>query len=126
MRTLALLFCLAAMGAAEDVAIKTAADLPAEDLVQLLGRATGATYLYPPTDLKNRVLGGRYDFQVPKERLQDAADFLIRQCGLDVRPYPPVKVILPSTALETRFRAPGLETEIQFDRGPGGWRKPQD
>jgi cyclophilin family peptidyl-prolyl cis-trans isomerase len=126
MRTLALLLCLAAMGAAEDIALKTAADLPAEDLVRVLGRATGATYLYPPADLKDRVLGGQYDFQVPQERIHDAADFLIRQCGLDVRPYPPVKVILPSRALDSRFRAPGLDTEIQFDRGPGGWTKPQD
>jgi peptidyl-prolyl cis-trans isomerase A (cyclophilin A) len=52
----------------------------------------------------------------------EAADFLIRQCGLALGDYPPVKVILPRSALETRFLAPGLETEIEFDRGPGSWK----
>ena len=85
MRSLALLLCFAAAGAAED--LKADADLPAEDLVRLLGEATGTTYLYPSAGLKGRLLGGRYDFQVPGERLRDAADFLIRQCGLDLRAY---------------------------------------
>ncbi|MFI5403651.1 MAG: peptidylprolyl isomerase, partial [Planctomycetota bacterium] len=81
---------------------------------------------YPPADLNGKTLGGRYDFSVPQERMGDAADFLVRQCGLDLRLFPPVKVVLPASALETRFRCPGLKTEIQFDRGPGGWLTEED
>ncbi len=126
MRTAALLLLLAPLAAGQDVPIKLSAELPVADLVETLALATGVTYLYPPTDLKGRRIGGQYDFVVPKERLDDAADFLIRQCGLDLRLCPPVKVVLPLTATETRFRAVGLKTEIQFDRGPGGWLKAQD
>lgn len=126
MRNAALLLLLATLAAGDDLAIKTAADLPAADLVRMLAAATGVTYVYPPADLKDCQLRGRYDFLVPRERLGDAADFLVRQCGLDLRAYAPVKVIRPSTALETRFRAPGLDTEIEFDRGPGGWAREQD
>jgi len=125
MRTLALLLFLAPLGAGEDVPIAAAAKTHLGDLVETLAATTGVTYLYPPADL-NRQLGGRYDFLVPRERLGSAADFLLSQAGLEVRPYPPVKVILPSSALETRFRASGLDAVIQFDRGPGGWTKAQD
>lgn len=126
MRALAFLLCLARIAPAEDVEVRMAAELPAADLVEQWGRVLDATYLYPPADLKGRVLGGKYDFVVPKERLSEAALFLMRQCGLDPRPYPPVTVILPGTATETRFRATGLKADIQFDRGPGAWTKAPD
>jgi len=121
MRAAALLLCLPHLAAADDVTIKTARDLPAIDLVEMLGRATGTTYVYPAADIKDRRLGGSYDFQVPKERLADAADFLAGQCGLDLLSCPPVKAIRASTATESLFRATGVETDIQFDRGPGAW-----
>lgn len=128
MRTLALVTLLACLAAGEEdwIDVKAAADLPAADLVQFLAVATGTTYVYPPTDLKGRCLGGRYDLRIPRKQLPATADFLVRQCGFVVREYPPVKVVLPSSALETRFRAPGLDADIEFDRGPGGWRGEED
>jgi len=126
MRILALLLLLGPLARAEDVEVRMAADVTASDLVQALAHSTGVTYLYPPADLKGRVLGGKYEFVVPKERLGDTADFLLRQCGLKLGFYPPVKVLLPGSATEIRFRAPGIDAEIQFDRGPGGWTREQD
>jgi peptidyl-prolyl cis-trans isomerase A (cyclophilin A) len=122
MRSLTLVLLLAAAAPAEDLHLRVEPDLQQTDLVQVLHAAFGTTYLYPPHDLGEKTVGARYDFQVPRERAADAADFLIRQCALALRAYPPVKVILPASATETRFRAPGLETEIEFDRGPGSWR----
>jgi len=121
MRAAALLLCLPHLVAADDVTIQASRDLPAIDLIEIFGKQTGTTYVYPAADIKDRRLGGRYDLQVPRERLADAADFLAGQCGLDLLSCPPVKLIRASTALEARFRATGLDTEIQFDRGPGGW-----
>jgi peptidyl-prolyl cis-trans isomerase A (cyclophilin A) len=122
MRTLTLLLAIAAAARGENVQIKVHPDLELPEMLQLLHAATGTAYLYPPGDLRGKTAGASYDFVVPRERLGDAADFLIRQCGLTLRDCPPVKVILPASALESRFRAPGLDTEIEFDRGPGGWR----
>jgi hypothetical protein len=126
MRPLILLLFLAAALPAEDVCIKAKADIRLDELIQMLGQATGQTYLYAPDGLEGRTLGGSYDFQVPRERLDDAADFLVRQCGLEVRSYPPVKVVLPTNALEAKFRATGLDTEIVFNRVPTGWRSGED
>ena len=126
MRTAALLLCLAPLALAGDVGLLASAEMPLLDLVELGGQVTGGTYIYPPGDLKGRTLGGRYEFDVPRERVGDAADFLLRQCALEVRPYPPVKVILPKMATETRFRATGLKAELEFDRGPGAWTKASD
>jgi peptidyl-prolyl cis-trans isomerase A (cyclophilin A) len=128
MRTTTLLACLACLAAGEEelVQVKVSAELPAGDLIESCSRATGTTYLYPPADLRGRLLGGHYDLRIPRNQLASAADFLIRQCGFEVREYPPVKVVPPASALVTRFRSTGLDAEIDFDRGPGGWKKPQD
>jgi peptidyl-prolyl cis-trans isomerase A (cyclophilin A) len=123
MRTLTLLLLLAAAAPGEDVQIKVRPDFPLADLIEHLHLALGTTYLYSPDDLKGRTVGGSYDLVVPRERLGDAADFLIRQTGLSLAAYPPVKVILPASAIESRFRATGLETEIEYDRSPGSWRE---
>lgn len=122
MRTLPLVLLLAAAAPGEDTQIVVAPEMEAIDLVRALQAATGATYLYAPGDLAGRRIGGRYDLVIPRERLGEAADFLVRQCGLSLKALPTVKVILPGSALETRFRTPGLKTEIDFDRGPGSWR----
>jgi len=122
MRTLPLLLLLAAAAPGEDAKLLVAPEMELPDLVEALQAATGVTYLYPPEDLAGRRVDGRYDLTIPKERMGDAADFLVRQCGLSLWALPTVKVILPGSAKGTRFWTPGLETGIEFDRGPGSWR----
>lgn len=122
MRALTLLLLLSTAAPADNVDLRVVADLELRDLLACLNKALGTTYLYPPEDLKGKTVGGRYDLSVPKDRLPDAADFLVRQSGLVLRSYPPVKVVLPETTTEASFRATGLDSEIEFNRGPGAWR----
>ncbi|HEX5136445.1 MAG TPA: peptidylprolyl isomerase [Planctomycetota bacterium] len=126
MRALFLLLTLAAGAAGEDVQLKVDPDLPVAELVSILHRSLGVTYLYAPGDLAGRTVGGKYDIAVPEERAAEAADFLVRQAGFRLEVYPALRVLVPKSATESRFRASGLEAEIDFDRGPGSWRRAAD
>jgi peptidyl-prolyl cis-trans isomerase A (cyclophilin A) len=76
--------------------------------------------------VEGRKLPGKYDLTFPKERSPEVVEFLLRMSGLEPRWHPPVLILRPGTATETRFRAPGIEAQVEFNRGPGSWAKPGD
>jgi peptidyl-prolyl cis-trans isomerase A (cyclophilin A) len=120
--------------AGEEIRIKLAKGIAAEELVRGVHRAAGQAILYAPKELAGKTLPGSLDVAIPRASTPDFLVFALSTCGLRARRYasdsptsvPALEVVLPESSLATDFRLTGFDLPLVFDRGPASWRSEAD